>query len=267
LLTQIEQNRLLLGMLERERERSRSRSVTSRHDEPGARVRRDSREGRGGREGRSQSRVRQPSRERGTPRERRPSATAGAASGSTGPGWRPSWHGAPPSATAGAASGSTGFGWRPGWHGAPRVQHVYQAQRRRYSKPPVGYFSGGSKGQVEASASARADTDCPWVSDDEDDVPGLRPTSPIPWEEDSRAARAFREVSELVMQGDWKEAALRLLDWPQLRRLRIPDGEGPGAGYGLLHTLLTKRAPDWLTEWVLHRTPMDVLGFGCNEKL
>ena len=56
-----------------------------------------------------------------------------------------------------------------------------------------------------------------------------------------------------------------LMQFPELCRLRMPEGDGPGASYGLLRTLCAKGAPDWMTDYVLHRTPMGVLGFAYNE--
>jgi len=250
---------LLLQVAELQRQRSRSRETSrqsrgrrsdSREGRGGRRS--DSREGRGGRNDRSGSRGRAHS-------PWRPSAMAGAAiSTSRGSDWRP---GGRPMPSEAASSD-----WRPG--GARiggRVETIPPSQRRRHSKPPAGFFTGSVKGQVQES-STTGDPACPWVSDSEDDIPKLRALSPLEWDEDGRAVSEFREVSQLLMLSQWGDAARLLRDFPKLCSLRIPDDQGTGAGYGLLHTLLTKRAPDWLVDWVLHRTPMGVLGLDCNQK-
>ena len=194
---------------------------------------------------------------RGDGRQQTSSATAGRAHSRER-------HGGGRQQTSSAKAEGQGSGWHPGAPmGAPSVDEISPLpDRRRPHRPPVRYFTNSQR-EVDVG---RAE-ECPWESDDEEHVAELRPSSPIPWDEDSRSARAFRQVSKHSMRGTWGELARELMQWPDLCRLRLPDGDGPGAGYGLLHTLCTKNAPDWLTDWVLYRTPMGVLGFAYNEML
>jgi len=146
--------------------------------------------------------------------------------------------------------------------GAPSMEEIPpHPDRRRPHRPPVHYFTNSQR-DVRGRAA-----ECPWEDDDEEHVAEIRPTSPMPWEEDSRAAEVFRNVSRLSMRNAWGELARQLMQWPDLCRLRLPEGDASGAGYGLLHTLCTKNAPDWLTDWVFYRTPMGVIGFAYNEML
>jgi hypothetical protein len=73
------------------------------------------------------------------------------------------------------------------------------------------------------------------------------------------AAAQHEEVSQLVMASRWPEVAAYAAAHPACMQYVIPSGM-PGAGYGLLHTLLAKSCPDYLMEYVMNRTPLAMLG-------
>ena len=93
----------------------------------------------------------------------------------------------------------------------------------------------------------------------------LRFQRSLAWEEGSDLETAFYNASEWAVEGAWINIAELLKQNPELCCLRKPEGDWAGAGYGLLRTLCAKAAPDWLTDYVVHRAPMDVIGFACNE--
>ena len=232
---------ILTEMLHREQERAHSRSVsrgTSRGRAPQVRGRSASREPHG----------------RGRWRQNTPGLRL---QGSAATAWLQ--QGSASSSATAEPQGSDWNWWRPGAStGAPQVETMHQWPRA-CDKPPVRHFSGGKKNVMRGPA-------CPWVDDDDEDtLAQLRPSSPILWDEALDLVRDFRAASKFAMQARWTDMARLMKENPDVCRLRLPDGGAPGAGYGLLQTLCTKATPDWLVDWVLHRTPIGVIGFAYNE--
>jgi hypothetical protein len=139
--------------------------------------------------------------------------------------------------------------------GSVPVQEVAAPRGRASSKEPVGFFTGSQKPQRRVPRG-----ECPWDSDSESDVisSALRPLEALPWDEAQEPVTVFQVASRFIMEGNWMRAATCMQSCPDACRVSLPTGE-PGAGYGLIHTLCTKNAPDWMTDWVINRTPMEIL--------
>ena len=48
--------------------------------------------------------------------------------------------------------------------------------------------------------------------------------------------------------------------------MQVPRDANVAAGYGLIHTMCTKATPDNLTDWVINRTPWDILSTGGYKR-
>ena len=105
-------------------------------------------------------------------------------------------------------------------------------------------------------------------SDSESDVLTCfhRHADVIPWSDDSEDVEAFRLASDCVMAGDWRGVVQVLLDIRRVVQMMAPMDASGAAGNGLIHTMFMKDTPDWLTDHVLHRTPMEILCHTYNAQ-
>ena len=126
----------------------------------------------------------------------------------------------------------------------------------------VEYFTGSQK-----NTRPRPPAERHLSSDDDDDVEqcALCFDNVMRWVEDSADVRDFQECSNEIMRGDWHAVAEMLRRRPELCAMRVPSDSDVAAGYGLIHTLCTKACPDDITDWVIHRTPMDILSIGGHK--
>ena len=128
-----------------------------------------------------------------------------------------------------------------------------------YPQRETGFFTGSQK-------ATRATDKC-LSSDSEDDVimQVHRFHDVFPWEAGSMMVTLFGQVSNLILELEWEQAAAILKDHPELCAMRVPEDAEVAPGYGLIHTLRCKSTPDWLTDYVLHRTPWELLSISYND--
>ena len=289
--TLIRQNETLMATLERERSRSRSR------DSHGSTV--GSACGRRGRElnqrpsaapqvDRVLHRLRSPARDRLRSPARAPTrqstgkgygsaedANFGGSTSSVAPGG----HGEKGGWKGGGKGGGKGRGKDGGksggrhhswgeeqWHTDRGGRHhswgdeQWHTDRGGWDAGQVEYFTGSQK---NTRATARH------IDSDEDELVEAceyRYDHVIRWDHDSDDAHDFDAVSREVMRSDWSAVAQMLRDRPELCAMRVPEDAEVAAGYGLIHTLCTKACPDDITDYVLNRTPRQILSIGGHKR-
>jgi hypothetical protein len=264
----IRQNETLMATLERERSRSRSRD--SHASAVGSASERRGRE-----LNRMPSAAPQVvNRLRSPARDRLRSPARGPTRQSKGKGY-----GSAEGANFGGATSSVapgGHGEKGGWKGGGKGRgkdggkgggrhhwwgdEQWHTDRGGWDTGSVEYFTGSQK---TTRATARHVD-----SDDDEGVEACeyRYDQVLEWDDDSDDVRDFDAVSREVMRGDWFAVGQMLKDRPELCAMRVPEDAEVAAGYGLIHTLCTKACPDDITDYVLNRTPRQILSIGGHKR-
>ena len=167
----------------------------------------------------------------------------------------------------GGKSGGRHHSWgEEQWHTDRGGRHhswgdeQWHTDRGGWDAGQVEYFTGSQK---KTRATARH------IDSDDDDLVeacGYRYDHVIRWDHDSEIAHDFDVVSREVMRSDWSTVAQMLKDQPELCAMRVPEHAEAAAGYGLIHTLCTKACPDDITDYVLNRTPRQILSIGGHKR-